>query len=217
MERPARRRHIAPAETRRKLIDATVACLVEFGYSGTTTQRVQTAAGVSRGALLHHFHTKADLFVGAIHHVAEVQAAHLRELAEQLPHRDDVAGDAGTDRIATAVDAVRQAMSGATFLAGVELWLAARTDESLRATLRPAERQVGKELEEIAQLLFGAPYASGPGFSIAFDSLLQLLRGLALTGVLRNNPLTEEQVIDAWVSAFPALCARDPSQNPARP
>lgn len=210
-ERPAKRRHIAPAQTRRKLIDATVACLVDFGYSGTTTQRVQTAAGVSRGALLHHFPTKPDLFVGAIHHVAEVQAAQLRALAERLSSRDDVSSVAGTDRVVMAVGAVRQAMSGATFLAGVELWLAARTDESLRATLMPAERQVGKELGEIARLLFGEPYASAPGFTIAFDSLLQLLRGLALTGVLRANPHTEEQIIDAWVSAFPALCARTPS------
>ncbi|PRZ44316.1 TetR family transcriptional regulator [Antricoccus suffuscus] len=207
-ERPTKRRHIAPAETRRKLIDATVACLVAFGYSGTTTQRVQTAAGVSRGALLHHFPTKPDLFVGAIHYVAEVQAAQLRELAERLPGA--VPDPAGTDRITKAVGAVRQAMSGATFLAGVELWLAARTDESLRATLMPAERQVGKELGDIARLLFGEPYASGPGFEIAFDSLLQLLRGLALTGVLRTNPHTEEQVIDAWITVFPALCARTP-------
>lgn len=105
-------------------------------------------------------------------------------------------------RSAEAVDAVRQAMSGATFL---------------RATLVPAERQVGKELGEIAGLLFGEPYASGPGFTIAFDSLLQRLRGLALTGVLRTSPHTAEQIINAWVFAFPALCAHDPSRNPAHP
>lgn len=201
-KRPAKKRKIAPVQTRQRLIDATVSCLVKYGYGGTTTQRVQTAAGVSRGALLHHFPTKPSLFVGAIHHVAETQAGRMRELAENLPD--------GDDRVAACLAALREAMSGDLFLAGVELWMAARTDEAMRATLIPAERQVGKDLSEIAVLLFGEPYASGPGFAVTFDSLLELLRGLALTGVLRTDPRMEEQVLAAWRAVFADLCARTP-------
>ncbi len=36
-------------ETRRKLMEATVDCLVEHGWSGTTTTLVAERAGVSRG------------------------------------------------------------------------------------------------------------------------------------------------------------------------
>lgn len=46
------------AATRRLLLDATVDCLVEFGYTGTTTAAVAARAGLSRGAQLHHFGTR---------------------------------------------------------------------------------------------------------------------------------------------------------------
>ena len=36
------------AETRGRLLDATVECLHEFGYAGTTTTEIARRAGVSR-------------------------------------------------------------------------------------------------------------------------------------------------------------------------
>ena len=51
---------------RTRLLDATIDCLVERGWSGTTTTLVSQRAGVSRGAQLHHFPTKRDLVVAAV-------------------------------------------------------------------------------------------------------------------------------------------------------
>ena len=67
---PAQRRTQAERRegTIAALLDATVRCLVTHGYAGTTTQRIQDEAGVSRGALLHHFASKSELLVAAIHH-----------------------------------------------------------------------------------------------------------------------------------------------------
>ena len=41
--------------TRHRILDAATDLLIADGYSSLTAQSVQTAAGVSRGALLHHF------------------------------------------------------------------------------------------------------------------------------------------------------------------
>src|SRR5438045_9398121 len=49
------------ASTRAALLDATIDCLVEYGYAHLTTTRVVERAGVSRGAQVHHFPTKAEL------------------------------------------------------------------------------------------------------------------------------------------------------------
>jgi AcrR family transcriptional regulator len=49
------------AATRGALLDATIDCLVEYGYHGVTTSRVAERAGVSRGAQVHYFPTKTDL------------------------------------------------------------------------------------------------------------------------------------------------------------
>ena len=55
------------AETTAKLLDATADCLVERGYAGTSTVEVCRRAGVSRGALVHHFPSKDDLVAAAVH------------------------------------------------------------------------------------------------------------------------------------------------------
>ena len=49
------------AATRVRLLDATIDCLIELGWSGTSTTEVVRRAGVSRGAQVHHYPTKEDL------------------------------------------------------------------------------------------------------------------------------------------------------------
>ena len=51
------------AAMRERLLNATVECLYELGYAKTTTTAIVERAGVSRGAQLHHFPTKADLAI----------------------------------------------------------------------------------------------------------------------------------------------------------
>lgn len=193
------RRTVDPVEMRRRLVEATVSCLVEFGYAGTTTLRVQQRAGVSRGALLHHFPSKPALLVAAVRSVAEQQGVRMRALVEER--------EPGPDRVRFAIDVLREGLSGPLYLAGHELWMAARTDESLRAVLGPYERAVGRVLREIGAQAFGPDYATLPGFEVAFEALLELLRGAAITGVLRPDTSQHERVLAAWAEVFPALCA----------
>lgn len=199
------RRAPAPAAMRSRLIEATVACLVEFGYAGTTTQRVQDRAGVSRGALLYHFSSKSDLFVAAIDAVSDQQTSRIREIAAARTNK--------VDRVSFGIAVLREGMSGPLFLAGHELWMASRTDTTLRNTLAPSQRAVGKALRDIGAELFGTTYTELPGYRVAFDSLLQLLRGLAMTSVLRDDPAIEERVLAMWSGHFTAMCT-DSTPNP---
>lgn len=49
------------ASTQGRLIDAAIECLCDLGYADTTTGAVVERAGLSRGALLHHFRTREAL------------------------------------------------------------------------------------------------------------------------------------------------------------
>src|SRR5258705_13539848 len=81
-------------ETRRALLDAAVESLIEVGFARTTTLEVQRRAEVSRGALLHHFPSKAELLVAAVAHLAEMRAKELKQLSVGLPE-----GRARTDAV----------------------------------------------------------------------------------------------------------------------
>ncbi|MCZ4076851.1 TetR/AcrR family transcriptional regulator [Rhodococcus sp. H36-A4] len=192
-------RKIDPEAVRRRVVEATVGCLVEHGYAGTTTQRVQVQAGVSRGALLHHFPSKPVMFLAAVQHVGEQQDVAIRAAAERRV--------SGSDRLEFAFDVLHDAMSGPLYLAGYELWMAARTDDDLRSVLTPYERKVGQNLRELGVLIFGPEFSTQPGFPTAFDALVQVFRGLALTGVLRENLDRENELMAAWRSVFPAMCS----------
>ncbi len=45
-------------DTRRRILDAALACFVEAGYAQTTIARIRERSGVSNGALFHQFPTK---------------------------------------------------------------------------------------------------------------------------------------------------------------
>lgn len=48
--------------TREAIFDAAIECLIDLGYGGTTTALIAEHAGVSRGAMLHHFPSRAEVF-----------------------------------------------------------------------------------------------------------------------------------------------------------
>ncbi len=59
------------AATRGRLLDEAEALFVRDGYEGTPTERVLERAGVSRGALYHHFDSKRELFEAVFVRVSE--------------------------------------------------------------------------------------------------------------------------------------------------
>jgi AcrR family transcriptional regulator len=61
------------SRTQARLLEATMECLVDLGWSGTSTTEVARRAGVSRGAQQHHYPTKMVLVAAALEHLLEAQ------------------------------------------------------------------------------------------------------------------------------------------------
>ncbi|PXY23320.1 TetR family transcriptional regulator [Prauserella sp. PE36] len=176
-------------QTRQRLLEAAVSCLVDYGYAGTTTQRVQERAEVSRGALLHHFASKAELLVAAIHLIAEDRL--------NLIHAATDGIEPGPKAFSQVVSAIQTAMSGPPFVAALELWMSSRTDAELRSALVPAERRLGKALRDIFGRALGDQDPRQT--RVAFDSLVVLLRGLAVTNVLREDKKRTDDIMRYWL------------------
>jgi AcrR family transcriptional regulator len=185
-------------ETRRALLDAAVESLIQVGFARTTTLEVQRRADVSRGALLHHFPSKAELLVAAVDHLAEMRARELRLLSNQLP--------SGRTRTDAVLELIWQCFSGPFYQVSMELRAAARTDAELRPVLIAAERSLRDRIFAQARTLFGADVAEHPALERALDLTLQLMIGSANSAVLHKDGAVRD-LIDDWKALFPTLLA----------
>jgi AcrR family transcriptional regulator len=199
-------------ETRRALLDAAVESLIEVGFARTTTLEVQRRADVSRGALLHHFPSKAELLVAAVDHLAEMRARELKQLASVLP--EERAGRARTDAV---IGLLWQCFSGTFFQVTMELRTAARTDPELRPVLVVAERQLRDRIFAQSRTLFGKDVAEHPGLERALDLTLQLMIGAAMSSVLHKEDAHMDALIDDWKALFPTVLATAGTAATKRP
>ena len=211
-------------ETRRALLDAAVQSLIEVGFARTTTLEVQRRAEVSRGALLHHFPSKAELLVAAVDHLAEMRAREMKAFASQLPperaERDDAGASGetvpgGDPRTGAVLDLLWQCFSGTFFKVSMELRTAARTDPELRRVLTVAERSLRDRIVAQSRTLFGRTVAEHPGLERALDLTLQLMIGAAMTAVLHGQNPQLDDLIDDWKALFPLVLANASARGQA--
>jgi len=178
---------------RARLLDATIDCLIDLGYSATTTTVIADRAGVSRGAQLHHFPTKAELVSAAVEHLANrlghdlKRDASLRSRAQ--PHVDDL------------IDALWARFESPFFAAWLELSMAARTDEDLRVALTPVEQRLRIAMNDWVTGL--GTNASKESYHELVELTLYVLQGLALermvlTESIRRRNEREAAAIASW-------------------
>lgn len=192
--------------THRRILDAAVASLVEEGTGATTTVAVQQRAGVSRGALLHHFPTHAELLAATVDELVRRNESAARDA---LATHTDVA-----DPIERATRILADAFAQPAYLAELELWAVARTDPQLRVGLRTAESRARRDLERVVGDLFGS-LRERPGYAAVVALTTEFVRGLALAGVLRNNRARRNRLLDDWVWAIRILLDQKPPGAPA--
>ena len=97
-----------PEATRAALVAAARALFAERGYAGVGTEEIVERAGVTRGALYHHFGDKEDLMRAVLHDLS-------RELAE-----------------ASATAALKETDQWRQILAAVDAFLDACTDPAIQ-------------------------------------------------------------------------------------
>ncbi|MFI5317736.1 MAG: TetR/AcrR family transcriptional regulator [Myxococcota bacterium] len=178
------------ASTRERLLDATIESLVELGYAGTSTTAVCARAGLSRGAQLHHFPTKADLVIGAVARLAKRRAA---ELLAEVPR-----GGSPDERLASALDAIWASFSGPLFAAALELWVASRADRELRQSLVRFEREVGRAMSRLFGELAGPDSERASDFAALLELTFHVMRGMALQRILRGDDTERRRLFEIW-------------------
>ena len=161
---------------RTRLLEATIDCLYEVGYSRTTTIEVAARAGVSRGAQLHHFPTKKRLVIVAIKHLLTKRLEEFREAFATLPD--------GADKYNAVIDILWEKTSNRAFYAWLELVVAARTDSSLRKTVTEIAEQFSEEVQKTFREFFQSQRQHSSPFDIAPVFSMAVMQGLAINHIV---------------------------------
>ena len=168
------------AAMQQKLIDAAIQCLYELGYAATTTQLVTDRAGVSRGAILHHYPTKVDLMVAVAEYAARYQNRSVRHLLADVPE--------GMPRYLAITDATWEVAVQPPAMALLEIMMATRADPVLAARLPEVveafEARQSQDVWSMAEAL-------GITDRDAIEAMIRLhraaMRGLAIELSLKSN------------------------------
>lgn len=159
------------AETRAKLLNASAELLAERGYSRLATAAIAERAGVAHGTLFKHFGTKSELMAATTELVLEELIAEFLGMVQQFVGQPEP--------IDHALSAVWSLFRSERLQATLELYVAARTDDSLRDALRPIFTIHRSAFLSAARALLPAS-ADGEHFESNVTGILATLLGGAL-------------------------------------
>nr|WP_278314493.1 TetR/AcrR family transcriptional regulator [Lolliginicoccus levis] len=177
--------------THQRLLEATIECLAERGWAGTTVGVVAQRAGVSRGAIQHHFPTREDLITSALEHMFDRRMHEVRIAAEGLPR--------GERRIESIVVRLTDYFTGVVFKAALQVWTAAAADPVLRERIVPLELKFGRTVHAVAIELLEAD-DSDPTTHRLVQATLDMGRGLGLADVLTDDSRRRSEIVKAWAA-----------------
>ncbi|SEL11979.1 transcriptional regulator, TetR family [Roseovarius nanhaiticus] len=182
------------AATQQKILDVTTDLILSKGLRDTSTVDVAEAAGVSRGALLHHYPSRQILMQEALRHLLNREIAEITVIAAAIR-----AGDMDVDGFLTEM---WRRFSGPLFMVTIEFLTAARTDPAMRDALVPVATDYNHQLDEIWENLFpDAAHIRGTR-RIALNTTLCLLRGMATQSIWRDDPKLFQEMLEFWKTSL---------------
>ena len=180
--------------TRKTILDAAIRCFYQFGYNNTTTEKIANEASVSRGAMLHHFPSRAELIKAAV--------LNLNEKRLELFKREEstAQSNATHSRIEEGIDTYWAQLNTPYFVVFHELQIAARTDPELYAVLIPAIEEFDRAAMVSTREIF-PDLAQSQEFQRANRMTLFLLEGLAANLHTRKSTSKAAEDLLVWLKA----------------
>jgi AcrR family transcriptional regulator len=175
--------------TRALLLDAAIDSLADVGYGNASISDIAARAGVTRGAQVHHFRTRAELFAQVIEYLADRQRDALQRRIESAP------------RAATPAEMIVE-LTAATFSgrlgkASIELFVAISNDDTLRRRMLRVQRELTADLIDTCARLIG-PDVPRDRLESAFWLTIHMVRGSTLDEMLGRDPQRRKQILADW-------------------
>ncbi len=158
-------------DTRAKIIDETVRCIVEEGFVAATAKHVAERAGVTWGVIQYHFGDRNGLLMA----VVDDGVARLLESLSSA----DVSDLAMRERIEVVVDIAWSCYSSPTSMAAFEILRANRAGSSRRHLL-----EMNAAINQLGRLITEDPANDGVA-----EVIWATLRGVVLAQMIIGTPI----------------------------
>jgi AcrR family transcriptional regulator len=176
------------AETRKRVLDAALSCLIDLGYARTSTSKIAERAGLSRGAQIHHFPKKEALLAKAVEHLFEMMFNDFRDKVAKTSQ--------DADRQAAAVDILWKMHRSPMFRAWLELAVASRTDKRLRAVVRRVNERFNRQIEQAFRELFPRPGNARFTYGVVPFVTFFTMAGMAIETIVGEKAHMERSISD---------------------
>lgn len=175
--------------TRNLILDSAIECLFEEGYSDTSTALIAAKAGLSRGAMMHHYPTKIDLITALIEHLNEKRKFAYSQLVASIPDTKRLEQEAG-------IEAYWELLTSKESIALKELRNAARTDNQYSEILRQATREIENEWRDFVLTLFPEWKNKPDQFNLAMDLTQFLMEGMAMHHINGSKTFKKDPILN---------------------
>jgi AcrR family transcriptional regulator len=181
--------------TRTRIVDASVAVLVEVGLDGFTTPAVAGRAGVAQGSVFRYFPTKRDLLVATVDAaIRSTTADHVDLLLRRL-EEDRPVGDAAMVRL--VIEVLWAAYSDERVVAAYEVRSRCRTDAELRDAIIPVLESTDVGGADVFSLLVPESFRlPGADFRATTRLITNAMQGRAFTRASLPDPAADATLLD---------------------
>jgi AcrR family transcriptional regulator len=179
------------AMTRTAILEAAIECFISLGYASTTTALIAEHAGVSRGAMMHHFPSRASVLKATIDHL---HAKRIVEYKTLMANIDEPAKALSKTAIRESVSAAWKYVNLPTSIAFLEILVASRTDPELEDVLQPLELEFERNFLEIAKNLF-PHWQNRATLDTAHDVVHFLLNGMMMSHMASRKGVRAKRIL----------------------
>jgi len=184
-------------EARQRLRDAAVAVLLERGYASLTTKEVASRAGVSNGALMHHYASKMELVIDATADIYEAAIERGQRIARTpAAHREPVEGF------------IKDCMSVYfewPFIAAVEVLVVARTDPELMRQIEPVMQRYRSLTNHLWLGVLKDLGVPSDKAELVLNLTLNVVRGMAVNSLWQKDVARYKRELSQWADIARAI------------
>lgn len=165
--------------TRTSILEAAVQCLATLGYAQTTTEKIAQQAKLSRGAMTHHFKSRAEVFNAVAQYITEKRTQEYQKLI--------ATGIKVSTGSLPTLENMRETMAvchkyymAPTFVAQFELLRGARTDKDLKRAVTAMEKSLDQKISDSMLQQFPYLAAVEETREVLMDLTMSTMQGVAL-------------------------------------